>query len=200
MVAVVAAVVAAPLALSSTVPDPPKNRIGVYERVTLRGTANGEPVLAGFIAPRGWFWVGDRSSGSYAAPGDAVAVSVSLRTDVSDPEALLREALPVGAAALPVESSPVAPSPADSRLMQYAVEYDLGAGDATSLLSAVCTREARANCVLVTADFADVVLDESASDASGASGLGALDPADEELRDRARAELARMLDSTEVVA
>lgn len=178
MVAVVASLIAAPLLLEALVPDAPEDRIGVYERVEFQEAGADGPVLAGLIAPAGWSWAGGRQAGTYAASDDAAIVSVSLRTDVADPEALLRESLPVGASALQIETSLTG-----SGLGLYSVEHDLAAGDNPSLGVALCTRSGPTHCVLVDAVFTDAVLDGGGDDR----------------RERTLAELHRMLDSVELL-
>ncbi len=185
MLGLLAAATLAPVALRAAVPPRPADRIGVFERVVLPATADHGQVLGAVIAPAGWSRTGDRRTEIFTAPGGAAGIVVSLRVDVADPEALIRETLPLGAQALPVEALGTG-----SRLSVHAVEYDLAAGDAPQLSIALCTRTVPADCLRVLASF-------GASDAGAAGPGGAAGAA--EAQDRARTELLRMLDSAEVV-
>ncbi len=153
-----AAIIAAPLALDLIIPEAPRGRIGVYERVTLHDGG----ATAGIIAPRGWLWLSSRDSGDYLAADRTASISIELHGEVPDPDHLLRTGLPVGALTEPSHSLPATSLPAHQKQPGLAIttlEYDLAAGDSPVLRATVCTTDARPDCLLATGSFSGFVGD-----------------------------------------
>lgn len=174
MAAVLCAVVAAPLALEPLVPEQPRGRIGVFERVSFAGDGAYGGARAGIIAPAGWHWVESRESGLFLSEDRAAFVSVELRTGVADPEALLRQELPLGAAA-----SPVSQRTGRAGLRVRSIEYDLAAGDSPASGIAVCTAASPHDCLFVFAAYGE---------------------GDEAGRDRAERGVRALVDSAEILS
>lgn len=172
MLGLLAAIVAAPLALEAILPDLPRDRVGVYERVILSEPGPAGDVYAGFIAPAGWIWVGSRESGFFTTDDGRDSIRVALRTDVADPDALLRDGVPLGAVALPTGGLL-----SHDGLSISALQYDLAAGDNPAISIIACTDTEPADCVTL---------------------LGTFSAGDEADRDRAQQALVRVLASVEL--
>lgn len=143
--AVIGAALLSPVALGGIpAEDRTQARIGLYERVVMTDDGTSGSVTAGYLAPAGWSWVESRSSGAYLSPDRRTVLSVELRGQVPDPEALLRADLPPGASLLPATH---ASTPKGLPMTQIA--YDLAAGGAPGAVTTVCTDAIPASCLLI---------------------------------------------------
>lgn len=193
MLALLGAVLIAPLILDGVLSasidrDRARGRIGVYERVSFSGEGASGAVVAGIVAPAGWFWVESRQSGEYLAADREASIAVEFHANTSDPEALLRDGVPVGAAAHPAETVP-----ARSGLRVVALEYDLAAGDNPAVSITACRDAAQVGGRATEAALA------STAPADCLLFRAAFGQRDEQARDRAQADLMRVLGSVEIV-
>lgn len=174
MIVVLAVLLAAPQLLGQAVPDRPRGSIGLYERVSFESSGPEGRALAGIIAPDGWLWLESRDSGRFLSADREASIEVELRPAVADRDALVREGVPSGAALLPAARAPARPG-----IEALLLEYDLAAGDSPASSAVVCPAgDPPVDCLLIRAAF-------------GSS--------DEANRDRARADLARIVESAEIV-
>ncbi len=143
---IIGGILGAPFLAAQLLPAPEAGRIGVFERVVQ--TAPGSALRGSHFAPVGWLWGGDPGSGTYLSADRASTAHITMHPDVDDPDALLREGLPLGAALSRSTAVPVR-----TGLTGAAVEYDLAAGDNLALSATICTTIAPTVCVLVRANL-----------------------------------------------
>lgn len=122
VVVVLAVVIAAPLTLRALSPGD-HGRIGFFERVVYEEDLDGDDaVVAGMIAPEGWYWSDGSGEGSFHTGDGAVEVTSELIADVPDPSAALTERVPAGADLVPPEG----PVSREDGMTQYSLEDPLG--------------------------------------------------------------------------
>lgn len=156
VVSVIIVVVTAPLLLHMLSPDD-RGRIGVFERVTYEEEIGDDAVLAGMVAPEGWYWSEAPGEGSFTNDSGTVSVVSELLVDVQNPSEELERSVPVGARLIP----PDPPVTREDGLEKYSVTYDLEAGAGTSRIAIVCATVENWDAALEENAHAE---DESATD------------------------------------
>lgn len=157
--------IVAPIVLSAVAPAVVEGKVGVFERVTLSAGAGDSRAIGGFIAPEGWTRIEaepvenksdstEASVQSFISPDERATISVELHSDISDPEQLLTQNAPVGAAFVPT-STPAAVNNFTLALRNF----DLEAGTGGTQMIAACASLIKTNCLLITSTVSASVAD-----------------------------------------
>lgn len=172
VVVVLAVVIAAPLTLRALSPGD-HGRIGFFERVVYEEDLDGDDaVVAGMIAPEGWYWSDGSGEGSFHTGDGAVEVTSELIADVPDPSAALTERVPAGADLVPPEG----PVSREDGMTQYSLEDPLGSSGGPAENYLVCadseelsfdtekSPDSSTDCLYIGVEFSAADLDQAEAD------------------------------------